>query len=207
MDPAVGVVNRAWSSKWLILIVVFWLSGCSDFWVDPTLSSIVVTDSKGIATPSVDVAATTQMQAIGVFSDNSRGAITAAWSSSAPNIATIDPATGVLTGVSPGTATITAANTGITGTASVTVCGTQQTITISPQTQSVALGSGSTQYKATAGGADVTASVTWASSNTAVTTISNTSGTNGLATLVGKGTTTITATSCSVTASATLTVT
>jgi uncharacterized protein YjdB len=209
MDSDAAVrMDRRWPIRWWFVLILglFWLSGCSDFWVDPTLNSIVVTDSKGITTPSVAVAATTQMQAVGVFSDNSRGAISAAWSSSAPSIATIDPTTGVLTGVSPGTATITAANTGITGTASVTVCGTQQTITITPPSLSIALGSGTTQFTATAGGGDVTNSVTWSSSAPAVATISNTSGTNGLATLVGKGTTTITATSCSVTASATLTV-
>ncbi len=204
MDDGPAVRIRWW---FVLVLGLFWLSGCSDFWVDPTLNSITVTDSKGITTPSVAVGAAEQMQAIGQFSDNSRSTITAAWSSSAPNIASIDATTGMLTGVAPGTATITAANTGLTGTATVTVCGTQQAITIAPLNQSIALGGGTQQFTATAGGANVTNSVTWASSNPAVATISNSSGTNGLATLVGKGTTTITATSCSVTASTSLTVT
>jgi trimeric autotransporter adhesin len=42
--------------------------------------------------------------------------------------------------------------------------------------------------------ADITTSVTWSSSNTLVSTISNTSGSQGLATAVSAGTTTITAT-------------
>lgn len=52
----------------------------------------------------------------------------------------------------------------------------------------------------------VTAAVTWSSSNTAVATISNTAGTNGLATARATGTTTITATLGTLSKSATLTV-
>jgi hypothetical protein len=54
---------------------------------------------------------------------------------------------------------------------------------------------------------DLTASVTWNSSNTGVATISNASGTQGLATAVANGTTTITAVQSSISGSATLTVT
>lgn len=208
-NPAVGIGSRRRSSRWWLAFALglLWLSGCSDFWVDPTLNSIIVTDSKGITTPSVDVGNQEQMKATGVFSDNSRTTIVATWSSSAVNTATIDSATGMLTAVAPGTTTITAANSGLTGTASVTVCGTQQAITISPQNPTVALGSGTVPFTATAGGVDVTASVTWESSNTGVATVSNSSGTNGVVTLVGRGTTTIKATSCSQSSSTLLTVT
>src|SRR5688572_16558817 len=44
-----------------------------------------------------------------------------AWSSSAPNVATIDAATGVVTGVATGTATMTATSEGKTGSTTVTV--------------------------------------------------------------------------------------
>ena len=53
---------------------------------------------------------------------------------------------------------------------------------------------------------DITTSVTWSSSNTTVATISNTSGSNGLATLLTTGATTITASSGSITGSTLLTV-
>lgn len=53
---------------------------------------------------------------------------------------------------------------------------------------------------------DITTSVTWSSSNTAVATISNTSGSNGLATLLAAGQTTITASSGSITGSTILTI-
>ncbi len=211
MDPksAFPTGSRRQSSKWWVasILALLWLSGCSDFWVDPTLNSIVVTDSQGITTPSVDVGTQEQMQAIGVFSDNSRAPITAAWTSSALNIATIDSSTGLLTAVAPGTTTITAANSGLTGTASVTVCGASQAITIAPQNQSFALGIGTVSFTATAGGVDVTQSVTWSSSNTAVAQVSNSPGTNGVVTLMGTGTTTIKASSCSQSSSTLLTVT
>ncbi len=207
-DPSIQTASRKRSSRWWFVLAIglLWLAGCSDFWVDPTLTSITVTDSKGLTTPQVAVGNKEQMQAIGTFNDNSRGTISASWSSSALNVATID-SNGVLTALTPGTVTITAANSGLTGTASVTVCSTQQAISILPLGQSVALGSGTVQFSASAGGADVTGSVTWSSSNPAVATMSNNAGSFGLATLVGRGTTTISATSCSVTASTTLTVT
>ncbi|MGD0278562.1 MAG: Ig-like domain-containing protein [Smithella sp.] len=52
---------------------------------------------------------------------------------------------------------------------------------------------------------NLTTSVTWSSSNTDVATISNTSGSNGLATLLAAGQTTITASSGSITGSTLLT--
>lgn len=55
--------------------------------------------------------------------------------------------------------------------------------------------------------ADLTASVTWSSSDAAVASISNTAGSNGLATSIAPGQTTITAASGSITGSTTLTVT
>src|SRR5439155_8560149 len=54
---------------------------------------------------------------------------------------------------------------------------------------------------------DLTTQVTWSSSSTAVSTISNAGGSQGLATSVGAGTTTITATLGGVSGSTTLTVT
>ncbi len=54
---------------------------------------------------------------------------------------------------------------------------------------------------------DITASVTWSSASTTVATVSNTAGTNGLATAVAVGSTTITAASGTISGSTTLTVT
>ena len=177
------------------------VAGCSDFWVNPTLSSITVAAANRIPKPSIKDAQTVQMVATGTFSDGSRQTVAAGFGISPESVATIT-STGLVTGVAPGTATVTAASTGLTATASVTVCGTQAAITISPTTPvNVVLSKGTEDFTAMAGGVDVTNSVTWQSSNTAVATISNTSGSNGVATLVGTGSTTITATSCSTSAS------
>ena len=200
---------NALRSTWLVAVIaiLMLLAGCGDFWVDPTLDSIVVTDDQGITTPSVDAGHTVQMRAMGKFSDGSKDTISAAWTSSDQTVATIDSSTGLLTAQASGTTTITAANTGVTGTASVTVCGTEQVITISPDNPMLSLASGSTQFTATAGGINVTESVTWSTSNPAVATISNTAGTRGLVTFIGTGTTTIKATSCTQSDSTLLTVT
>ncbi len=88
-------------------------------------------------------------------------------------------------------------------------CGTQSppppppaptltSITVSPLNQSIPIG-GTQQFNATGTYSDgtvqdVTTSVTWSSSDTSVATISNSAGTNGLATGVAKGSTTIQAT-------------
>ncbi len=189
-----------------LFLIFLGLSGCGNFWVNATLDSIVVTDKNGITTPTIDVGHSMQMKAVGNFNDGSKGTVSAAWTSSDSNIATIDSSTGLLTAVSPGTATVTAANTGVTGSASVTVCGTEQVITISPDNPILSLGSGSVQFKAMTGGIDATNNVTWSSSSPAVATISNTAGTRGLATFVGVGTTTIKASSCSQSDSSSLTV-
>ncbi len=195
---------------WFALATVVFLlvAGCNGFFTNPTLTAITVGTSTGLN--SVNVGSTLQMIATGTFNDGSTGAVTATWTISPPDgsIATIT-AGGLVTGVAPGTASVTGASNGISGLATVTVCGAITTITISPLNQQVSHGLGTLQFKATqgTGGPDITSQVTWSSSNGAVATISNVSGTNGLATLQGAGTTTITATSCSLSASTGLTVT
>jgi len=159
---ACGTGSGRPSTKWLLALaaVLLLLSGCGDFWVDASLDSIIVTDDKGITTPAVDVGQTVQMRATGKFNDGSRDTISAVWTSSEPTVATIDSSTGLLTALSSGTTTVSAANTGVTGTASVTVCGAEQVITISPDNPILSLASGSTHFTATAGGINVTDKVT-----------------------------------------------
>src|SRR5256885_14674338 len=83
---------------------------------------------------------------------------------------------------------------------------TLQAISVSPQNSTIAAGL-TEQYSATAhysdGSSKPTSTVTWATSNTSVATISST----GLATSVAAGTTTIRATSSNISGSTTLTVT
>ena len=118
------------------------------------------------------------------------------WSSSDNGIATID-AGGNATGVSPGTVTITANSSGITGTASLTVTPAPvATVDIAPPTQTILVGDDAPAFTATTrdGGGNVLTGrvVTWSSSDNTIATIDPNS---GVATGVAAGTVTITATS------------
>jgi hypothetical protein len=137
------------------------------------------------------------------------------WASSDKSVATISNAAntiGVATGVGTGTSTISAALGGVTGTTVLTVTpAVLEMIMVSPTNPSVTKGQtepfmamgmysdNSTQ--------DLTTQVTWASSDTAVATISNASGSEGLASAVGAGTSKITAKLGGMTGETTLTVT
>ncbi len=106
---------------------------------------------------------------------------------------------GLATGVADGATTITATDGLILGTAVLTVTSaTLSSITVSPNPASIAAGE-TQQFTATGHysnqtTADLTSSVSWSSSLTSVATESNASGSQGLATGVGPGGTTIEAT-------------
>ena len=74
------------------------------------------------ATASIDVGATAQLTATARDKKGAVVAATFAWSSSAPSIATVS-ASGLVTGIAPGAATISAVAGGRTGSATVTVNG------------------------------------------------------------------------------------
>jgi uncharacterized protein YjdB len=118
---------------------------------------------------------------------------TVTWTSSLGAIATVS-STGVVTGQSPGTATITATSEGKTGTATVVVqAGPAATVIVTPSPVSVRVGN-SVQLTATAfdafGNWITGRSFTWTTSNGAVATVSST----GLVTTKRTGTVIITAT-------------
>jgi 6-phosphogluconolactonase (cycloisomerase 2 family)/uncharacterized protein YjdB len=148
---------------------------------------------------SIDNATTQQFTATAFYSNGSMQDVTssAGWISSNPLVATIDP-TGVATGVSNGTVTITATIVGGTATATLTVARTLQSIALTPSTpQTLALGL-TTPYLATGtflnldgttSTSDITGLVTWSSSNTTTATIDNT----GVVTALATGTTNISA--------------
>jgi uncharacterized protein YjdB len=72
--------------------------------------------------PSIAKGTTVQLTATGTFSDSTTQDLTASvsWSSSAAGTATVDPS-GVVHGINPGPATITATQAGVSGSTSVTV--------------------------------------------------------------------------------------
>jgi trimeric autotransporter adhesin len=127
------------------------------------------------------------------------------WTSSATNVVTVSPS-GVLTAVAPGTATVTATSEGKTGVANVTVTPPPvAAVAIAPPASTVAAGQTVTLAATTtdAGGNVLTGRVvTWASSNTAVASVSSV----GVVTGKKTGSATITATSEGKSGTATVTV-
>src|SRR5207237_324357 len=179
----------------------------------PVLVALAVTPIN----PSVAAGNKQSFTATGTFSDNSTQNLTTAvvWSSSNTGVATISNAAGTqgqATGVTVGSATITATSGSISGSSTLTVTpAVLMSIAVTPINPSVAVGN---KQSFTATGTfsdnstqDLTTTAVWSSSNTGIATISNSSGSQGLATSVATGTTTIQATSGSVNGSTTLTVT
>jgi uncharacterized protein YjdB len=178
-----------------------------------TLTGIHVTPTM----PSIANGTTAQLTATGTYSDGSTQDVTdqVTWTSSMTAIATVSNGTGShgrVSGLSPGTSVITAAIDDLNGTTTVTVTpATLVSLVISPPTAT--LNRGATQlYEAFAvysDGAtqDVTADVTWSSSNLNVVTVSNASGSVGLVSAVGVGQATVGASLNNVVATATVTVT
>jgi hypothetical protein len=171
------------------------------------VSIAVIPGAQSVASPNE----TTQFIAIGTNSAGATQDMTnqVTWNSSSTQIATVGATTGLATSVSQGTATITAifANsdkTVATGTATFQVVGgTSEQVTalaIYPGSQSLTQAQTTQFFVVGTQGAlglqvDETASVVWSSSDTNVATIGTAgSGTPGLATAVGQGSTTITAT-------------
>jgi len=166
---------------------------------------------------SLTVGGSQQFTATGTFSDNSSQNLTssATWSSSSSATATVQNngqlTPGLATAVGVGTATISAAVSGVSGKATLTVNPTLVSMVVTPPSPAVAVG-GTQQFVATGTYSDnstqnITSSASWTSSSTATATV-QTSGqaSPGLATGVTAGTTNITATVASVSGSTTLTV-
>ena len=169
--------------------------------IPPSVASVTVTP----ASASVTVGGT---YGFGVTvkdaSGNGLTGQTVTWASSDTAVATVS-GSGVARGVGAGSATITAASAGISGRAILTVTAPVASVTVTPATvtQNVA---GAQQLAATLkdaiGNVLTGRPVTWASSNTAVATVSST----GLETGVAVGTATITATSGGVSGASAITV-
>lgn len=155
-----------------------------------SLISIVVSVSSGA--DSVQVNGTKNMVATATYSDSSTENVTssATWTSSNTAVATISnslPYIGRITGVAAGTSTISATVGSISGSLVMTVSGvTLTSIAITPYDPLVASGATyslrATGTYSDASTADITDLVTWSSSNTSAATISNTSGSKGVAT-------------------------
>src|SRR5439155_13753081 len=168
------------------------------------LASIAVTP----ANPSITQGKTQQFSATGTYSDGSTKNLTTqvTWASSNTAVATIT-AGGLATGVSQSTSEISAALGAVTGSTTLTV-GTAVLTSIVVTPANPTIGKGSTSQFAATGAysdgsaQDLTRSVTWLPSNTAVATVTAA----GIATGVAQGTSQVSASTAGVTGSTTLTV-
>ncbi len=173
-----------------------------------TLVSLAVTPTTAVLAP----ASTLVYQAVGTYSDNSTQTISnsVTWSSSDTNVVTI-AGSGQATGQSAGAASIKAQIGSISGTSNIIVeSSALQSIVVTPAASSIPV-QVELQYTATGTFGDgstqnLTNSVTWTSSAPAVATISVTAGSQGLATGVSPGTSTVTASFGGVAGHTTLTV-
>ncbi|HET7500992.1 MAG TPA: Ig-like domain-containing protein, partial [Kofleriaceae bacterium] len=180
------------SLGWLLVVG---LAACGDNAAKGPPAVVLEAVSISPPAPALPVGMTLQLTATGSFSDATTSDVSkaATWSSSDKAVATVS-ATGVVTGVSAGSATITASFSGVTGSTSVTItAATLQTLEVTPTDPSVP--AGITQQLIAMGmfsdgsKLDLTTLVTWSSDDTAHVTVSAT----GLVKAVAKGSATITA--------------
>lgn len=178
------------------------------------LASIAVSP----ANPSVAAGLTQQLTAQGTYTDGSTQDLSqqVTWSSQDPAIATVDAASGMATGVATGATTLVATSNStqtIQGTVQLQVTAAQLTgITVSPSAGTAVAG---TTLQFTAQGTytdgttpDITGQVMWSTSDSTLASVSNSAGSNGIASaLKAGGPVTVTATLGSVSNTAQLTVT
>ncbi len=172
----------------LFLLIFVTMSGCHESGSSgsPRLQSLQITPTS----PSAAAGTSVQLTATGIYSDNSHSDLTAqaSWATSNTAVATVGASTGHALGVAAGTATLSASLQGLRAATTLTVTAASLvSITITPPIPSIAAGT-SEQFTATGTFTDnttqnLTADLSWASSNTAVATVSST----GLASAVGPG--------------------
>ena len=160
-----------------------------------TLSSIKVAP----ASTTLAINGTGKLVATGTYSDNTTIDLTSSvtWSSSSAAVVAVSNSagsSGTVTGLSAGTATVSAALDNVTGSGSVTVTAASLvSIAITPANSSLPIGT-TTKLVATgtysdASVVDLTSSVTWSIDDTATATVSNAQANPGLVTAVALGAT------------------
>jgi 6-phosphogluconolactonase (cycloisomerase 2 family)/urocanate hydratase len=209
-----GLAAAAAVGTTTVSAVLSGVTGSTGFTVtQAALTSIAVTPTN----PTVADGLTEQFTATGTYTDNTTQNLTSAvtWSSSSSAVAAVSNASGsngLATSQSVGSTTVSAAIGSISGSSLLTVNpAALVSIAVTPATASIAAGT-SEQYVATGTYTDgstknLTSTVTWSSSSTAAASVSNASGSNGLATSAATGSTTITAAIGSISGTAALTVT
>jgi N-acetylneuraminic acid mutarotase len=169
------------------------------------LASIAVTPTD----PTIPAGLSQQLTATATFTDSSTAKVTSSanWTSSTTSIAAVEAASGLATAVTPGSATVSAAVGSVVGSAIVTVVpATLQSIALTPNPLAAGVG---IARRLTATGTysdgstrDLTSIVTWDTLSQSIATV-----TGGAVTGVSVGSTSITATSGSLSASVPVNVT
>jgi trimeric autotransporter adhesin len=137
-----------WAGAVAALAILALAISCTGFFPKATLQTITLQPP----TPSVSVGTTLAMQAWGTDSNSNRSQLTknVSWelsNVSATNggtVATIDPSSGLITGISPGTMTIQASSQGISGTTTATIVQIVNSMTITPSTGTITADGSST---------------------------------------------------------------
>ena len=166
--------------------------GCTGFFVNPTLTGVTVGP-----TATIQQGKTVQMTATGTYNDGSTKTITSGvfWSSATQTVATVNSTSGLVTGVGPGTSSITGSSGTFSGSATITVALSGITkITVTSPLTNITYGA-MNQFTATAttasGTFPVTDSVTWTTNPTSISNVSIDPNTGLLSTTSGgTGTTT-----------------
>jgi uncharacterized protein YjdB len=185
-------------------------------------ATVTVTDANLISItvlpdPSIAKGTTVQLTATGNFSDGTTQDLTTqvSWTSGDNTIAQVSNVAGsqgLVTGLAVANTPITATLNGVSGSTTVTVtAATVASITITVPVASIAKGT-TAQLTATCNFSDgttqdCTTQVSWTSGDNRIAEVSNASGTQGLVTGLGIGSTSITGTFNGISGSATVTVT
>ncbi len=198
-NTAVGTVSNVTGSEGKVYAITKGtttikaaLSGVEETTTLTVTDAVVMTIAVTPTTPSIAKGTTIQFKATATYSDTTEQNVTkqVTWSSSDTTVAMVFNATGsegLATALADGTATIKAALPGTEGTTILTVTNAVLTsIAVTPTDSSIAKG---TTQQFTATGTfddqttqDITSLATWTSTNTMVATVSNASGSKGLAT-------------------------
>ncbi len=154
------------------LFLLAFAIGCTGFFVNPTLTGVTVGP-----TATIQQGKTVQMTATGTYNDGSTKTITSGvfWSSGTTTVATVS-SSGLVTGVGPGTSTITGSSGTFSGSATITVAVSGITkITVTSPLTNITYGA-TNQFDAMAttgsGTFDVTDSVTWSTNPTSISNVS-----------------------------------
>lgn len=206
-----------------VVLTLLILGACGGSSSSPSTGSTPVVTSLSLSPTgaSTTVGGTKQFTATAHYSDNSQQDVTASatWSSDNSAVASVESTgqsnPGLATGVSAGSANITASFSGKSAVTALSVSGISPvvtTMTLAPTNPSITVGS-TLQFKATAGYSDgsikvVTSSATWSSSDSSVAPIESTGQSSpGLASGAAPGNVNITATFSGVSAVTILNVT